>query len=499
MKHKLIYIILLPLAACQSNCIGQTNENERIKVEVKALPICTIDFSTKVLDWDGFGVNYVETAQTRNYNLWNQDYGGFSILSEKNRQLIIDLIFGDDGLKPGITKLFLDPFHQSNAGAPYDHGKTTRWMLYFNREGLKRTRERDDDLTMITTLYAPPSWTTRQKFVLGRDLDPDKKEDVVKYMTSWVKYLTMKQNFPVKYLSLHNEGDAYYRWPRDGSNGGENHRDYNMWWKPEQVVSFLNLTRKYLDDNNMKSIALTPGETQNWYRFDMWGYARSIAQDKKASMNLGLITSHSFANFKEITSIYYGDYRSTGIDLIQKAKPSIHAWTTSMPWGKTGGVDFIDAIYRNIYLVKCNGIIPWALVQRGTQWVGGDPNPVTAFKINEDSTYTIEPAYYYYKQVCRAGQPGMYVAAVSSLDPSIELIAFSKNKTKNPNAFVLLNLSETQSNITVHLKGTTANAFYAWRTSPEEEYKKLEQYNVQNSKIVYSAPPMSVTTFFEVE
>ncbi len=229
----------------------------------------------------------------------------------------------------------------------------------------------------------------------------------------------------------------------------------------------------------------------------MWGYSRDIARDKEALKALGLITSHSFANTGNLSSIYYGDFRSTGIDVLQKEKPNVHAWTTSMPWGKTGGVDFIDAIARNIYIVKSNGIIPWALVQRGSQWIGGDPNPVTAFKIKEDSTFTVEPGYYYYKQVSRAGQPGMYVASVTSLDPSIELIAFAKNNTRNANAFVVLNISESEKETTIHLKGNGSTSFTAVRTSPKEKYADVGNFMVTSGPIQYIAPPLSVTTFYE--
>ena len=42
----------------------------------------TVRFDEPLQVWDGFGVNYVEAAQTRGYGSWPQDYGGFSILSE---------------------------------------------------------------------------------------------------------------------------------------------------------------------------------------------------------------------------------------------------------------------------------------------------------------------------------------------------------------------------------------------------------------------------------
>jgi hypothetical protein len=41
-----------------------------------------VDFTKKLRTWDGFGVNYVEVAQTRGYGTNPQEYGGFGTLSE---------------------------------------------------------------------------------------------------------------------------------------------------------------------------------------------------------------------------------------------------------------------------------------------------------------------------------------------------------------------------------------------------------------------------------
>jgi hypothetical protein len=51
------------------------------------------------------------------------------------------------------------------------------------------------------------------------------------------------------------------------------------------------------------------------------------------------------------------------------------------------------------------------------------------------------PGYYYYKQVCRAGQQGMAVAGLRSNDSLVGLIAFARNGTENPDAFLVLNLA----------------------------------------------------------
>jgi len=74
----------------------------------------------------------------------------------------------------------------------------------------------------------------------------------------------------------------------------------------------------------------------------------------------------------------------------------------------------VDTIRGHIYGTRGNGYIPWAVIQRHSQWVGGDPNPGTAFLIDDARDFQIRPGYYLYKQVTRAGQAGMVVASVSS-------------------------------------------------------------------------------------
>ena len=484
-------------------------EPSGIKVPVHADPVLSIDFGIELRDWDGFGVNYVETAQTRNYDEWPQEYGGFGLMTLEQRETILQLIFGEEGLKPGLTKLFLDVWHEGLTKADndnddawdlnmagFDHRTTTKWLCYFNKRGLEITRKRGDDLTMMTTLYGPPAWATKQKFILGRDLDPQEKVEVAEYIVSWVKYLHEIENLPIKYVSFHNEGDAYYRWPRDASNPGEDHRDYNMWWRPETVVDFLDFTRRRLDKEGLEQVGLTPGETQTWYRFDEWGYARAIVENKTAFANLSLITSHNFANVWNRTSPYYGDYRSVGIDLLRSHKPELHAWVTSMSWGDMDA-GFVDEIRRNIYISKVNGLIPWAVIQRAGQWIGGDPNPGTGIKINDDGSYDVQRGYYYYKQVCRAGQPGMKVCHVTSLDPAVGLIAFGSNGTANPDVFIISNIDEENNKeCDITVMNSSSNRFVAYRTDMTDRYERAGTFEVHDGRIKYTAPANSVTTFY---
>jgi len=475
--------------------------------EMDAIP-AEVDFSKTLQDWDGFGFNYVETAQTMNYEEDPQDYGGFSLLTDKQKAEIIDLVFGESGLKVGLVKMFLDPWHQETPDASFDHKTTTANMREFVVKGLAETRERGSDLVIITTLYGPPPWATKQKILRGRDFDPDMKEELATYMVEWVKYLVHEENLPVKYLSLHNEGEDWQRWPRDGSAAfiGEGH-DYNMWWPPEQVVEFLKILPPLIEDANLEGVYPTNGEPSNWYRFNHWGRGAAIYDDNEALESLGLITSHGFYDGEY--NYWFGNHASTANDMLKEKRPELHTWVTSSSWANMD-VDFVRQIHGSIYDVKVNGFIPWAGIQRPKSWVGGDPNPGNAIQVNEDGTFEVRNGYYFFKQVSRAGQPGMKVARTFSMDAEAPILAFASSETSHPDAFVVMNTSKgwtnpgfsvrIQKKLNIAIKGTPATRFHAYRTEGKSEfYRDLGIYEVENGEISYTAIHGSVTTFFAVE
>jgi len=483
-----ILILLLGLA-----CTSQTSRNTKAKAE-KLSVTARVDFTATLQDWDGFGVNYVEVAQSIDPVKDPQEYGGFSLLTEDKRQEIISLIFGEDGLQPSIIKMFFDPFHQPQPGAKFDHESTTAWMRYFVKEGIKKTDARGgDDISIITTLYGPPPWATKQKFLRGRDLDPSQYENLALYMIDWIKYLVEDEQLPVKYISLHNEGDSPGRWPIDGSSGNIGKgSDYNAFWRPWEVANFLDFMPPMIKKAGLE-VGLTPGECTTWGSFASAWYHWAIHDNPEAMKNIALITSHGFGEGNRINSQVS--------DFLRMKRPDLHAWTTSMTWGGRRMVneyDFVNLMRRNIYDAKVNAIIPWACIQTLT-WVGGDPNPGTAFFVSEDGNYEVKPQYYYYKQLTRAGRPEMAVALVevdSDEDSGINLIAFSSNQTQNPDAFIVLNFSEEIKNIELTISGATVNSFEAVRSSASEKYLNAGDYSITGGKITYEAPAGSVTTFF---
>ena len=493
MKKLILFIALaLSLAAVSSAVLYSA-------AQAPAATEMTVDFAQPIRVWDGFGVNYVQVAQTRDYKKWPQEYGGFSTLNETQRRQILDMIFGEDGLKPGLLKMFLDPYHEGLTEADndnndpnvinpsrFDHKTTTEWMRYFAREGLARTRARGADLEIITTLYGPQPWATKQKFVRGRDLDPRMKEEVAEYMIAWVKFLREEEKLPVRYISLHNEGDEIWRWPADGSTAGTENHDFNMYWPSSQIVDFLRFMRPMLDRQGLKDVGITPGECTTWRNMAVAGIAWAIQNDPAALRNLGLLTSHGFGIGPNNVGI--------NAELLRVKRPELKTWTTSMSWGKMD-VNFIETIRQQIYMAHVNGVIPWAAVQTDT-WIGGDPNPGTAFRVDRKGGYTVEPGYYFYKQVSRAGQPGMAVATVSQPSNNIGLIAFASNGTRHPDALIAFNTSSSPAKARIRVSGTKAASFTAFATSDQLRYQPAGTVAVKGGAVEVDIPAGGVVTLF---
>ena len=156
-------------------------------------------------------------------------------------------------------------------------------------------------------------------------------------------------------------------------------------------------------------------------------------------------------------------------------------------------------MHDNIYSARVNGIIPWAGIQRPVQWVGGDPNPGSAFTVHEDGSYEVRRGYYFYKQITRAGQPGTIVCRTTSNETLLPVIAFAKGTSISADAFVVTNMN-TRSNkpCVISITGTSATKFKAFRTNEAEteKYTEIGIFTVENGKLIYDAPAVTVTTFF---
>jgi len=477
----------------------------------------TINFSHTIREWDGFGVNYVETRHTRDYEKFPQDYGGFKYLSETDREKVIDMVFGEEGIKPAMIKMFLDPFHEpvNDNDNPlkmdmtkFDHKTTTKWIRYFAQKGNEKTKSWGGKLSVLAGLYGPPGWMTWQKTFRGRDMDESLKEEIAEYLVSWAKFIQDSLNLNVTYMSMHNEGEHQVRWHAYGRDKVElYHHDYNMWWKPYQIVDFLKYGQKVLHANGMHNVKMTTGETTRWDRLHkMMNYdsvihfpADLIKIDPEAMSNLGLITSHGFI-------LREGHFMSNGVDSLRQKNPNLHAWTTSCTWDGQD-VNFVERAQKFIYTTKVNGIIPWAICHNDYESDKlNDPagmrvsgNAESPFKTN-DGKLEILKTYYYFKQLSRAGQPGMAVVPVSCTDSSVLAIGFHHNNTRNKDAFILMNLDQKDRPVNLRVVGCETDRFDAYITSDasfkNKNYESLGTLKLKKGSLAYTIPARSAITFF---
>jgi hypothetical protein len=174
---------------------------------------------------------------------------------------------------------------------------------------------------------------------------------------------------------------------------------------------------------------------------------------------------------------------------------------------------FVKEIHNTIYEAKVNGIIPWAGIQAASQWNKPDPNPGCAIRVYDNGSYQLQKGYYYYKQVSRAGQPGMAVAFTEAMDSEVSLIGFASNGTQNPDAIVVINQGPAPKKVSISVKGNKGGAFSAYRTTGKQvyeysatppsnsdstdNYKAIGSFKLNGSELLYEAPAGSVTTFFE--
>ena len=455
--------------------------------------IPTVDFTRHLQDWDGFGCNYVEMSHSRDGTY--EDYGSFSELDAASKERVLDMIFGAGGLRLGIMKIFLPPHLLLRPPKPgamnlddYRFSECLPQNISFAQEGIRRSNEQGIVLRFLITMYGPPAWANKQRAIRGKDLDPEMRDPLATYVAGCALYLRERAGIPVGAVSLHNEGEDPNRYP--GGPGD----DFNMYWPPEQVADMIPRVRRQLDAVGLSDVAVTPGETTLWSRFEP--YAWAIANHREALQGLGLITSHGFG----------GDYGRQGIDFLrrrhprnQNLKPELHAWTTSCSWYKSGGVDFASNFVQQINRVGVNALIPWAIIQTPPKWPGGDPNPNPPFLVNQDRSITVNKSYYYFKQLTRAGQAGMKVVTAEECPfRAIHTLAFASNGTVAPNALVVVNAADTPLEVRYTIRGA-GSRFDLYRTDSEaESFMHVGEVMLRNKVLTYSAPAASVSTFFEI-
>jgi hypothetical protein len=92
------------------------------------------------------------------------------------------------------------------------------------------------------------------------------------------------------------------------------------------------------------------------------------------------------------------------------------------------------------------------------------------------------------------------VAQVTSDDPSVQLMAFAANGTKNPDAVIVINQAKEPKQVSLTIQGSKATQWHGFVTTDVEfgnrNYESLGEMKVKGGGISCTAPTRSVTTFY---
>jgi hypothetical protein len=86
-----------------------------------------------------------------------------------------------------------------------------------------------------------------------------------------------------------------------------------------------------------------------------------------------------------------------------------------------------------------------------------------------------------------------------SNDSEIGLIGLSGDGTGNPNASVVLNLSDRSKELGIEILGSAGSSLSGYCPSCSERYASLGHFALSEGRLAYMAPARSVTILYECE
>jgi len=83
------------------------------------------------------------------------------------------------------------------------------------------------------------------------------------------------------------------------------------------------------------------------------------------------------------------------------------------------------------------------------------------------------------------------------MDAEVSILAFARNNSSNPDAFVVINMDDVAKELNISIFGSTHKNFEVFRSTDDEKelFQSIGNKTLQSGKITYQVPAKSVTTF----
>jgi O-glycosyl hydrolase len=134
------------------------------------------------------------------------------------------------------------------------------------------------------------------------------------------------------------------------------------------------------------------------------------------------------------------------------------------------------------------------VVQRHSQWTGGDPNPGTAFLVSDKGELSIERGYALFKHYCPIGRAGMAVAETQSNTAGVMVSAFGANGTANSDAMVVINSTDSEAEVSVGISGSNHESFRCIVSDDKRSYEAQPDLEVSGGKVSLTLAKQGIAT-----
>ena len=317
---------------------------------------------------------------------------------------------------------------------------------------------------LIATSWTPPDWmklhddpdripeqcyncnncpaSDDRRKVCGGRLDPKYYGEYAEYLVAYVKILKMETGIDLYGISIQNE--PYFANPFESNVV-----------LPEEYGRLLNIVGRKFREAALTTRIFGPEHMAEWSWGVQQNYVSNIFRNDESNPYLSIYAVHGYVDGVAPDYGSAAGWTALKNNISDKYdKPLWMTETSGYPQTAAGAMDLAKSMYLALRFGDISAWVYWSVsAEAGSE-----------FAIMADGEPTI--LYYISKQYFKHIRPGAIRVDANSDDPEILTLAF-KNPTDGSMSLILINIAETQKEVTLNIP-VRPDEFTAYRTSATE-------------------------------